>query len=95
MKLLGTIRKKSEIQTFENTEFKKIDLVVQDNNGTPFKIEFHNDKIEKLKDLFIGNEAVVYFNIRGNFYDKKDSKGKLTGEKEVLNTLVGFELKII
>lgn len=94
-KILGTVRQKSELQKFQNTDFTKVDLVIQDANGTPYKLEFHKENTDLIKDVILGQELVVFFKIRGNFYDKKDSTGKPTGQKEVSNSLVAYKVSFI
>lgn len=94
IKVLGRVRAKSELQKFDNTDFIKIDLIVQDNNGTPFKIEFHKEKTKTLDNILLGNDVVVEYKIRGNYYEKKDSKGKPTGQKDVSNSLVAHKITV-
>lgn len=94
-KVLVTVTGKTDLQTFQGTEFKKIDLLADESNGTPYKFEFHNERVDLLKDIIVGSEVVVYFSIRGNYYDKKDKNGKLTGAKDVSNSLVAYKIKSI
>ncbi|WP_237275577.1 hypothetical protein [Tenacibaculum ovolyticum] len=94
-KVLLEVRQKTELQTFEGTTFTKIDLIGQDNNGTPYKLEFHKEKSELLKEVSNGQQVIVDYHIRGNFYDKKDKKGKLTGKKDVSNSLVAFHITLL
>ncbi|WP_064967644.1 hypothetical protein [Tenacibaculum ovolyticum] len=94
-KVLLEIRQKTELQSFEGTTFTKIDLIGVDNHGTPYKFEFHKEKAELLKDVCLGQLAIIDFHIRGNFYDKKDKKGKLTGKKDVSNSLVAFHITLL
>lgn len=94
-KILGTVKTKTDLQTFKNTDFTKIDLTIVDNNGTPYKMEFHKEKTDLLKEISVDKEVVVYFTIRGSFYDAKDENGKLTGEKLASNSLVAYNIKTL
>ena len=94
MKLFGELRSISTVQTFENSDTKKQEIVlVSEETGVPYKICFFNQKIELLKDLKLGGSTYVEFYIQGNFYDKKNEKGVLTGEKDVINSFVASNFK--
>lgn len=94
-KVLGRIKRISELQTFQNTDFTKKDLILIGNDNTPYKFEFHKEKTDLLNGAKIGQDVVVEFKIRGNEYDKKDSKGKPTGTTDISNPLVAYKINLL
>lgn len=73
MNLFGIVRVINETQTFDNTDFKKRNIVIESvETGTPYSLDFTNKNIELTEQLLLGSMIKVDIVIRGN-YDKKDA----------------------
>jgi hypothetical protein len=95
MKLHVSVSSIGSIQTFEKSTFKKQELLGKTvENQMPVKLEFTGNSIDLLKDVLIGQELIVEYNLRGHEFDNKDKSGKYLG-KDIINSLVAYKLTIV
>lgn len=66
MELTGTIKKISDLQTF-NSGFQKKELVLltEEQYPQPINIEFLSEKVDLLNTYKVGDKVKVHINIRG------------------------------
>ena len=89
------VRSIGEVQKFQNSTFQKKEILCFTiENQTPLKIEFTGNNIDLLDPVMLGNDLIIEYNIRGNYFDKKDKSGKIIG-KDIINSLVGYKLTIV
>jgi hypothetical protein len=88
VRVTGVLRQLQKKQTFQGTDYEKQTIVLETfESNTPYRIDFSNERMELLKDLLLGQELLIGFDIRGN-YDKED-------RTKVYNSLEGKTLKVI
>lgn len=84
----------SEIK-FKSTTYTKKELqTLSVEKDTPLKFEFGGDKKTLLECVFLGQELVIEYEIRGKRFDKKNDKGEIIG-KDIINTLSAYKIKIV
>ena len=70
----GTLKVINDTQTFESG-FQKREFVVTTEGEYPqdIKLEFTKEKTQLLNTAKVGDSVNVHFNLRGNFYELKNS----------------------
>ncbi|MGV8914876.1 MAG: DUF3127 domain-containing protein [Kaistella sp.] len=88
MELQGTIKKISDIQTF-NSGFQKREMVLQteEQYPQPINIEFLQEKGDLLNSLNVGDKVKVAINIRGREWTSPQN------EVKYFNSIVGWRVE--
>ena len=88
MELQGTIKKISDLQTYESG-FQKRELVIltDETYPQPINIEFTHDKVDLLDPYKVGDSIKVHINIRGREWTSPQ------GEIKYFNSIVGWRIE--
>lgn len=88
MNLQGSVKKISDIQTFESG-FQKQEMILltQEQYPQPISIEFFKDKIDLLNGLKEGDFVNVHINIQGREWTSPK------GEIRYFNTITGWKIE--
>jgi len=88
MELIGTVKKKLDIQTF-TSGFRKQELILltQEQYPQPISIEFLSEKIDLLNSISEGDHVKVGINIRGREWQTPD------GQVKYFNSITAWRLE--
>jgi len=88
MELQGTVKKISEIQTFQSGfQKREMILLTQEQYPQPISIEFLSDKINLLDTISEGENVKVGINIRGREWVSPQ------GETKYFNSITGWRVE--
>ena len=85
----GKIKTLGEEKIFGNNGFRKRELVVTTEEQYPqhILVEFVQDKCDLVKNLLVGQEVTVYYNLRGREWVNPQ------GEAKYFNTIQGWKVE--
>lgn len=88
--LQGTIKRISEIITFQSG-FQKKELVIltDEKFPQPINIEFLSDNLDLLNNYKVGDKVKVYINIRGREWTSPQ------GETKYFNSITGWKIESV
>jgi len=88
MELIGTVKKKFDVQTF-SSGFRKQELILltQEQYPQPISVEFLSEKIDLLNSVSEGDQIKVGINIRGREWQTPD------GQVKYFNSITGWRLE--
>jgi len=88
MELIGTVKKKFEVQTF-SSGFRKQELILltQEQYPQPISIEFLSEKIDLLNSISEGDQIKVGINIRGREWQNPE------GQVKYFNSITAWKLE--
>jgi len=88
MELTGTIKKISDLQTF-NSGFQKKEMVLltEEQYPQPINIEFLSEKVDLLNQYKVGDKVKVHINIRGREWTSPQ------GEVKYFNSITAWRME--
>ena len=88
MELTGTIKKISDLQTF-NSGFQKKEMVLltEEQYPQPINIEFLSEKVDLLNQFKLGDKVKVFINIRGREWTNPQ------GEVKYFNSITAWRME--
>lgn len=91
MEITGTLKLKTETQSFGTNGFQKRDFVITTDEQYPqhINIELHKDKCNLIDSYNIGDVLTVGINLRGREWISPE------GESKYFNTLVAWKISKI
>ncbi|WP_434980683.1 DUF3127 domain-containing protein [Daejeonia sp. YH14] len=88
MELIGTVKKLTDIQTFQSGfQKREMILLTEEQYPQPISIEFLSDKISLLDHVSEGEKVKIGINIRGREWTNPQ------GEVKYFNSIVGWRVE--
>ena len=88
MELIGTVKKLTDIQSFQSGfQKREMILLTEEQYPQPISIEFLSDKISLLDNVSEGEKVKVGINIRGREWTNPQ------GEVKYFNSIVGWRVE--
>jgi len=87
--LVGSIAEIGDVQTYGASGFRRKDVILKTDDKYPQEItvEFHQEKIDVLNGLNVGQKAKIFINILGKKYTDKN------GALRRFNTIKGWKIE--
>lgn len=91
MEVIGKIKLIKEVQSFGSNGFRKRDVVVTTDDQYPqmILIEFHQDKVDIMKNYSVGQDVKININLRGREWINPE------GEAKYFNCIVGWRVELL
>jgi hypothetical protein len=89
MYLVGSIAEIGDVQTYGASGFRRRDVILKTEDKYPQEItvEFHQEKIDVINNLKVGQNTKIYINILGKKYTDKN------GALRRFNTIKGWKVE--